>query len=120
MRRLLACISQRPPAAGAEKRVEICRLAPVLILAALGVAAASDAAELEAPGGTVADGDWPMWGGTLARNMVSDATGLPAEWDTDAGVNVKWVEWPNQKILPRDAFRRIRYFFRKSATTGCT
>ncbi|MDP6582921.1 MAG: PQQ-binding-like beta-propeller repeat protein, partial [Vicinamibacterales bacterium] len=23
--------------------------------------------------------------------MVSDATGLPAEWDTDTGLNVKWV-----------------------------
>jgi outer membrane protein assembly factor BamB len=32
-----------------------------------------------------------MWGGTPARNMVSDATGLPAEWDTDTGTNVKWV-----------------------------
>jgi outer membrane protein assembly factor BamB len=38
-----------------------------------------------------ADGDWPMWGGTPARNMVSDATGLPAEWDTETGTNVKWV-----------------------------
>jgi outer membrane protein assembly factor BamB len=32
-----------------------------------------------------------MWGSTLTRNMVSDATGLPAEWDTDTGLNVKWV-----------------------------
>lgn len=42
-------------------------------------------------GSPAADDDWPMWGGTPARNMVSDATGLPAEWDTEAGTNVKWV-----------------------------
>ena len=38
-----------------------------------------------------AAGDWPMWGGTPSRNMVADATGLPAEWDVDTGANVKWV-----------------------------
>lgn len=36
-------------------------------------------------------GDWPMWGGTADRNMVSDATGLPTEWDVKTGMNVKWV-----------------------------
>ncbi len=41
--------------------------------------------------GLGATGDWPMWGGTLARNMISGETALPTEWDTDAGVNVKWV-----------------------------
>jgi outer membrane protein assembly factor BamB len=46
---------------------------------------------LASPAPPSADGDWPMWGGTLARNMVSDATGLPAEWDTDSGSNVKWA-----------------------------
>jgi outer membrane protein assembly factor BamB len=35
--------------------------------------------------------DWPMWGGTLSRNMVSGDTGMPTEWDTAAGANVKWV-----------------------------
>ena len=35
--------------------------------------------------------DWPMWGGTLARNMVSDETGLPTAWDTTTGANVHWV-----------------------------
>ena len=41
--------------------------------------------------GPLAAGDWPMWGGTLARNMISDETGLPTEWDAAGGVNVKWV-----------------------------
>ncbi len=36
-------------------------------------------------------GDWPMWGGRPDRNMVSDATGIPAEWDLKTGKNIKWV-----------------------------
>jgi outer membrane protein assembly factor BamB len=35
--------------------------------------------------------DWPMWGGTPARNMVSSMTGAPTEWDVKTGKNVKWV-----------------------------
>jgi len=35
--------------------------------------------------------DWPMWGGTPERNMVSDMTGLPDTWDVESGVNVRWV-----------------------------
>jgi outer membrane protein assembly factor BamB len=36
--------------------------------------------------------DWPQWGGTPSRNMVSDATGLPesAKVDEAARQNVKW------------------------------
>ena len=44
-------------------------------------AAASD------PGG----GDWPMWGGTPDRNMVSNMKGLPTSWDVAKKTNVKWV-----------------------------
>ena len=36
-------------------------------------------------------GDWPMWGGTPDRNMVSNMTGLPAEWDVETGANIRWV-----------------------------
>src|SRR6188472_3627635 len=35
--------------------------------------------------------DWPMWGGTPSRNMVSSMTGLPTTWDVKTGKNVKWV-----------------------------
>ena len=35
--------------------------------------------------------DWPMWGGTPSRNMVSAATGLPDKWDVKTKTNVKWV-----------------------------
>jgi outer membrane protein assembly factor BamB len=35
--------------------------------------------------------EWPMWGGSPDRNMVSDATGLPTTWDVKTGKNIKWV-----------------------------
>jgi outer membrane protein assembly factor BamB len=35
--------------------------------------------------------DWPMWGGSPSRNMVSDMKGLPTSWDIKTGKNVKWV-----------------------------
>jgi len=38
-----------------------------------------------------ATGDWPMWGGTPDRNMVSNMKGLPTEWDVKTRKNVKWV-----------------------------
>ena len=36
-------------------------------------------------------GDWPMWGGTPDRNMVSNMKGLPTSWDVKTKKNVKWV-----------------------------
>src|SRR5512133_3488023 len=36
-------------------------------------------------------GDWPMWGGTPDRNMVSNMKGLPTNWDAKTKKNVKWV-----------------------------
>ena len=36
-------------------------------------------------------GDWPMWGGTADRNMVSKQKGLPTSWDVATKKNVKWV-----------------------------
>lgn len=36
-------------------------------------------------------GDWTMWGGAPDRNMTSDETGMPDEWDVKAGKHVKWV-----------------------------
>ncbi len=36
-------------------------------------------------------GDWPMWGGTPDRNMVSSMKGIPTTWDVAKKVNVKWV-----------------------------
>jgi outer membrane protein assembly factor BamB len=36
-------------------------------------------------------GDFPMWGGTPSRNMVSSMKGLPLDWDVKTKKNVKWV-----------------------------
>ncbi len=36
-------------------------------------------------------GDWPMWGGTADRNMVSNMKGLPSTWDVNKKTNIKWV-----------------------------
>ncbi|MEO7275673.1 MAG: PQQ-binding-like beta-propeller repeat protein [Vicinamibacterales bacterium] len=35
--------------------------------------------------------DWPMWGGTPDRNMLSTMKGLPTAWDVKTKKNVKWV-----------------------------
>ncbi len=36
-------------------------------------------------------GDWPMWGGTPDRNMISSMKGIPTTWDLKTKKNVKWV-----------------------------
>jgi outer membrane protein assembly factor BamB len=35
--------------------------------------------------------DWPMWGGTPDRNLVSARKGMPIEWNVETKKNVKWV-----------------------------
>lgn len=42
-------------------------------------------------GGEPGTGNWPMWGGTPDRNMISSMKGLPGEWDIKTKKNVKWV-----------------------------
>ena len=32
-----------------------------------------------------------MWGGSPDRNMVSNAKGLPGDWDIKSKKNIKWV-----------------------------
>src|SRR5262245_34429918 len=41
--------------------------------------------------GDPGSGDWPMWGGTPDRNMVSNMKGLPETWNIEKKTNVKWV-----------------------------
>lgn len=36
-------------------------------------------------------GDWPMWGGSSDRNMVSGHTNIPAEWSIEGKKNIKWI-----------------------------
>jgi len=35
--------------------------------------------------------DWPMWGGSPGRNMVSSERNIPAEWDVGQKKNIKWI-----------------------------
>ncbi len=37
-------------------------------------------------------GDWPMWGGAMDRNMVSNAKGIVTKWDIAKKENVLWVQ----------------------------
>ena len=60
-----------------------------VLAAAVMVVTAAAPAPISA--GETGTGEWPMWGGTADRNMVSEMTGLPTEWDVDTGMNVKWV-----------------------------
>ena len=62
-----------------DMRTRARRSAPLLQIIAL-LAIVSVAAEQ----------DWPMWGGTANRNMVSAAGPLPASWDVQAKTNIKW------------------------------
>ncbi len=59
-----------------------------LTLALLLAASLSAGVRLSAsdPGST----DWPMWGGTADRNMVSSMKGIPTEWDVKTKKNIKW------------------------------
>ena len=57
------------------------------ILAAALLAAGTATLSASDPG----TGDWPMWGGTPDRNMVSAMKGLPTEWDVKTKKNVRWV-----------------------------
>ncbi len=36
-------------------------------------------------------GDWPMWGGSPDRNMVSKMKGMPTDWDVSKKTNIKWI-----------------------------
>jgi outer membrane protein assembly factor BamB len=56
---------------------------------ALGIAVCGCSLALSA--GEPGTGDWPMWGGTADRNMVSSMKGLPVTWDVKTKKGVKWV-----------------------------
>ncbi len=58
-------------------------------IAAAGLAAAGTTLVGNTP--PAGEKEWPMWGGTPSRNMVSAATGLPTSWDVKTKANVKWV-----------------------------
>ncbi len=59
-----------------------------VVVLALALAAPHTSQRLEAADPPA--GDWPMWGGTPDRNMISTMKGLPTEWDVKTKKNVKW------------------------------
>ncbi len=64
-------------------KARVCSVAAAFVFAA----AAATRVVASDPG----TGDWPMWGGTADRNMVSNAKGLPTDWDVKTKKNIKWV-----------------------------
>jgi outer membrane protein assembly factor BamB len=59
----------------------------VVLAFALSSGASLRHASASDPGG----GDWPMWGGTPDRNMVSAMKGISTSWDVKTKKNIKWV-----------------------------
>ncbi|MCC6589505.1 MAG: PQQ-binding-like beta-propeller repeat protein [Bryobacterales bacterium] len=43
------------------------------------------------PAGDPGSGDWPMWGGSPDRNMVSSMKNAPKSWDINTKRNIKWI-----------------------------
>src|SRR5687767_883120 len=72
-----------------DRETTFMKLRIAFILVCVCVAATGQFVHLSAsdPG----TGDWPMWGGTPDRNMVSSMKGLPSEWDVKTKKNVRWV-----------------------------
>jgi hypothetical protein len=58
-------------------------------------------------------GNWPMWGGTPDRNMVSSMKGLPTTWDLKSKKNVKWVA----ELGPRPTARSLGDIVLSAPTT---
>src|SRR5216683_1250777 len=61
------------------------------VLLAVAVALAAPLVPFHLAASDPGTGDWPMWGGTPDRNMVSNVKGLPTDWDVKTKKNVKWV-----------------------------
>jgi outer membrane protein assembly factor BamB len=67
------------------------RLITFSLVAASAVAASAGTRLLGDTPAMAGGGDWPMWGGTPSRNMVSAAKGLPDKWDVKTKENIKWM-----------------------------
>ena len=52
---------------------------------------AAATAPVRVAAGDPGNNEWPMWGGTADRNMVSGMKNLPTEWDVKTKKNIKWV-----------------------------
>jgi outer membrane protein assembly factor BamB len=58
----------------------------VFLVVALLAAASLSGGAFSDPGN-----EWPMWGGTPDRNMVSAMKGIPTTWDIKTKKNIKWI-----------------------------
>ena len=67
------------------------RRTAVRVLLTASVALAAPLVPFHVTASDPATADWPMWGGTPDRNMVSSMKGLPTEWDVKTKKNVRWV-----------------------------
>ena len=68
-------------------------LAVVVVIGSALVAASTSSGMSATPAGSsphAQDRERAMFGGSPGRNMVSDETGLPSEWDVASGTNIKW------------------------------
>ena len=72
-------------------RIDIRAFAIVRLLLGLTLVLIAPMGSLHISASDPGTGDWPMWGGTPDRNMVSNMKGLPTEWDVKTMKNVKWV-----------------------------
>ncbi|MDQ3685176.1 MAG: PQQ-binding-like beta-propeller repeat protein [Acidobacteriota bacterium] len=70
-----------------QAKAGVRQLAAALLLVAFCLLPSAFSAKPSDPGTS----DWPMWGGTPDRNMVSKMKGLPTTWDVKSKKNIKWV-----------------------------
>ena len=68
--------------------MSLSRCRRLVLAVALAVLVLSIAPRVHAAG---PGGDWPMWGGTPVRNMVSEMRGAPVTWDIQSKKNVRWM-----------------------------
>jgi outer membrane protein assembly factor BamB len=61
------------------------------LLAASALVSAAAITLAAAPFPEPAHTEWPMWGGTPDRNMVSTMKGIPTTWDVKSRKNIRWV-----------------------------
>lgn len=62
------------------------------------------------PSAKAKKGDWPMWGGSPDRNMVSGETGIPSKWHVDNHVNIKWTAPLGSQTYGNPAISKGRIF----------
>jgi outer membrane protein assembly factor BamB len=67
------------------------RLQSAALVIALAVVCVSSSGPAALGASEPGTGNWPMWGGTPDRNMVSGMKNLPGEWDVKTKKNVRWV-----------------------------